>query len=135
VTQGRRLVDSQLLLDREGERTWVVVFETGEEALSGLREFARECDLTASHFTAIGAFSDAVLGFFDPGAKRYIEIPLREQVEVLSLNGNIARHDGEPKVKLTWCSVDATVSRMADICSKPTCGRPSRSSSWRVPPF
>jgi predicted DNA-binding protein with PD1-like motif len=91
-------VQSKLIQEQVGERTWAVVFGTGEEALNGLREFAREANLTGSRFTAIGAFADVVLGFFDPEAKEYVKIPIREQVEVLSLLGNVAQHDGKPKV-------------------------------------
>ena len=91
-------MQSKLIQELAGERTWAVVFGTGEEVLKGLREFAREANLTGSRFTAIGAFSDVVLGFFDPEAKEYVKIPIREQVEVLSLLGNVAQHDRKPKV-------------------------------------
>jgi uncharacterized protein len=87
-------VQSKLIKDRAGERT----FASGEEAMAGLREFARETNLAGAHFTAIGAFSDAVLGFFDLDAKDYMRIPVPEQVEVLSLLGNVARHQGRPQV-------------------------------------
>src|SRR5262245_37400405 len=89
---------SKLVYDREGERTFVLVFDKGEEAVAGLREFAREANLTAAHLSAIGAFSDVVLGFFDLEQKSYHKIPIREQVEVLSLLGNVAQHQGKPKV-------------------------------------
>jgi predicted DNA-binding protein with PD1-like motif len=49
----------------QSERTFALIFETGDEAISGLTAFARERSLTACHFTAIGAFSDLTLGFFD----------------------------------------------------------------------
>ncbi|MCI0701715.1 MAG: DNA-binding protein [Planctomycetia bacterium] len=91
-------MQSKLIQDRVGERTWAVVFETGEEVVAGLREFAREANLIGSHFTAIGAFSDVVLGFFDPVAKKYEKIPIPEQVEVLSLLGNVALHHDKPKI-------------------------------------
>ena len=48
---------------------------------------------TACHLTAIGAF-DVTLGFFDWEQEHYKKIPLREQVEVLSLVGDIALKDG-----------------------------------------
>ena len=48
--------------------------------------------------TAIGAFRDATLGYFDWEAKEYLKIPVNEQVEVLSLIGDVALKDGEPKV-------------------------------------
>jgi len=89
---------SKLIHDQQGERTFAVVFDRGEEVLAGLREFGREANLTAARFTAIGAFSDVLLGFFDPERKEYDQIPLREQAEVLSLIGNVAQHQGKPKV-------------------------------------
>lgn len=88
---------SQLLLSAP-ERTWVLVFATGDEVISALEAFAREQQLSGTRFTAIGAFSDAVLGYFRWEAKRYDRIPVREQVEVLSLAGDIARADDGPKV-------------------------------------
>ena len=91
---------SKLIHDQQGERTFAVVFDRGEEVLAGLREFGRETNLTAARFTAIGAFSDVVLGFFDPERKEYDQIPIHEQVEVLSLIGNVAQHQGKPKVHM-----------------------------------
>lgn len=87
------------LLDDRGEKTFAVVFETGDEAASGLLAFAKGQHLAASHFTAIGAFSEATLGYFDWQKKQYQKIPVREQVEVLSLVGDIALDEkGEPQV-------------------------------------
>jgi uncharacterized protein len=81
-----------------GERTFALIFETGEEVMVGLTGFARDHNCSACHFTAIGAFSDVTLGFFDWEQKRYKKIPLREQVEVLSLVGDIAQKDGQPSL-------------------------------------
>ena len=47
-------------LSESGERTWAVIFDTGEEAMAGLKRFATDHSLTASRFTAIGAFSEAL---------------------------------------------------------------------------
>jgi predicted DNA-binding protein with PD1-like motif len=91
-------MQSKLIQERAGERTYALVFDPGEEAVAGLRAFAVEANLIGARFTAIGAFADAVLGFFDPDAKQYHRIPVREQVEVLSLIGNVAQHHGKPKV-------------------------------------
>jgi len=66
--------------------------------MSGLLAFARQQSIQAAHFTAIGAFSKAVLGYFDWEKKEYLHIPVDEQVEVVSLIGDIALEKGEPKV-------------------------------------
>lgn len=76
----------------------VVVFETGEEVVSALTNFARERNITAAHFTAIGAFSDTVIGYFDLQKKDYLKNQVNEQVEVVSLTGDIALEFGRPKV-------------------------------------
>lgn len=92
-------MQAKLLRKDGGQRTFVLVFDTGDEVFSGLTEFAGEHGLDAASFTAIGAFGAAMLGYFDMEEKEYRKIPVHEQVEVLSLVGNIARkEDGEPQV-------------------------------------
>jgi predicted DNA-binding protein with PD1-like motif len=86
------------LIQEQGEKTFAVIFDTGDEVAGGLLEFARRQRLAGSHFTAIGAFSDVVLGYFDWETKEYRKIPVREQVEVLSLIGDVALDKGEPKI-------------------------------------
>jgi predicted DNA-binding protein with PD1-like motif len=67
--------------------------------MKNLLAFAKEKQLAGSHFTAIGAFREATLGYFDWEGKEYRHIPVREQVEVLSLVGDVARDEkGEPKL-------------------------------------
>jgi predicted DNA-binding protein with PD1-like motif len=80
------------------EKAFILVFETGDEVMEGLLAFARENEITAGHFTAIGALSDVVLGYLDWEKKDYEQIPLPEQVEVLSLVGDVAVADGAPQV-------------------------------------
>ena len=80
---------------REG--TWALVFDAGDEAFSLLSDWVREQGIGAARLTAIGAFESAVLGWFSWEAKEYERIPVEEQVEVLSLVGDVALSpDGEP---------------------------------------
>jgi hypothetical protein len=76
----------------------VLVFETGDEVVSTLTRFAKDNRIAAGHFTAIGAFSDAGIGYFDWQKKEYLKNEVAEQVEVVSLIGDIAMDKGEPKV-------------------------------------
>ena len=55
----------------DGQRTFVVVLETGDEVASQIKAFADREKLKAAQLTAIGAFSDAVLGYFDWEQKQY----------------------------------------------------------------
>jgi uncharacterized protein len=89
---------SKLIHDQEGEKTFALIFDTDDEAMSGLAEFAKAHSLGAAQFTAIGAFRNVTLGYFDWESKQYRKIPVREQVEVLSLIGDVSLDDGEPKV-------------------------------------
>ena len=86
------------LLNRNGDTTFALVFETGDEAVRGLTRFAQEQHLTAAHFTGLGAFSAVVLGYFDWQRKEYKRIPVNEQVEAVSLIGDIAMSKGKPMV-------------------------------------
>jgi hypothetical protein len=76
----------------------VLIFDTGDEVVSTLTEFAKEHRVAAAHFTAIGAFSDAGIGYFDWQKKDYLKNQINEQIEVVSLIGDIALDKGEPKV-------------------------------------
>jgi predicted DNA-binding protein with PD1-like motif len=85
-------------LNEGGTRIYAVIFEAGEDPVAGLTRFAAQEKLDASGFTAIGAFSEATLGYFDWERKDYERIAVDEQVEVLSFIGDIALEDGKPKV-------------------------------------
>ena len=89
---------AKLIYEEQGEKTFALVFDPGDEAMEELTNFAKENGLSAARFTAIGAFSDATLGYFDMEKKEYKKIPVDEQVEVLSLVGDVALFEGEPKL-------------------------------------
>ncbi len=90
--------DKQLTADDQAERTWALILEPGEDPVSCIESFASDHRLSAAHLTAIGAFAHVTLGWFDWDAKDYREIVLDEQLEVLSLVGDIALKDGEPSL-------------------------------------
>lgn len=89
---------SKLLDATQGRKTYALVFDKDEEVATCLKEFAKAEHLAGSHFTAIGAFSRVTLGFFDRARKEYKKIPVDEQVEVLSLIGNIGVYQDEPRL-------------------------------------
>lgn len=89
---------SKLLHNENGLKTFAVVFDREEDVREGLLEFANTNRFADAHFTAIGAFSEVTLGFFDRQQKTYKTIPVKEQVEVLSFAGNIVQQDGKPRL-------------------------------------
>ena len=92
-------MQTKLLHDDDGKRTFAVILQTGDEAMRCLQEFAVRQRLGASQVTAIGALSGGKLAYFDWESKTYLPIPFEEQVEVASLVGDIAVGlDGNPSV-------------------------------------
>jgi predicted DNA-binding protein with PD1-like motif len=88
----------QLLNPGETTKQYAVIFYQGDEAFSGLLEFAETYQVTSAHFTAIGAVNGATLGWFDPQRKMYKKIPLNGQHEVIAMSGDIALYQGKPVV-------------------------------------
>jgi predicted DNA-binding protein with PD1-like motif len=82
----------------EGGTTYVLVFDKGDEVMESLTRFASEQQLSAGHFTAIGAFEDVTLGFLEPETKEYAPIRLDEQVDALSIVGDISLEGDEPRI-------------------------------------
>jgi deazaflavin-dependent oxidoreductase (nitroreductase family) len=80
------------------ETTYALVFDKGGDPVAEITAFARDQRLEAGHFTGIGAFSDVVVGSFDRERRDYTRIEIREQVEVLSLVGDIALEDNQVRV-------------------------------------
>jgi predicted DNA-binding protein with PD1-like motif len=86
--------------DTPEEKVYAVIFYKGDEALSGLTDFALQHKIQDAHFTGIGAVSGAALAWLDPAKKIYHRIPVAEQVEVLSLIGDVATFDGKPIIHM-----------------------------------
>lgn len=80
-------------------KTFALIFEVGDEIAALLKQFAKEQGLAGSSFKAIGALSFAKLGWFNWETKKYEPASiLEEQIELLSLIGDVALKDGEPQV-------------------------------------
>src|SRR5208337_1953611 len=88
----------QLLNPGDQTKQYAVIFYQGDEAFSGLLEFAEKYHVTSAHFTAIGAVNGATLGWFDPQRKMYKKIPIDGQHEVIGMSGDIALYKGKPVV-------------------------------------
>ena len=84
---------TKLLHNDNGLKTFALVFQKDEDVREPLLAFAREQGISGAHLSAIGAFSEVTLGYFDRHKKAYQEIPVHEQVEVLAFTGNLARHE------------------------------------------
>jgi predicted DNA-binding protein with PD1-like motif len=72
-----------------GTREFLIICDKGDELPGALLDFARRHAVGAASFHAIGAFRDATIAYWNAETKKYEEIPVQEQVEVLSMMGNI----------------------------------------------
>src|SRR5580700_8140967 len=80
-------------------RRFQLIFAKGDDVRAGLADFAVKNHLTISHFTAIGALDQAVIGWSDPDKKAFKVVRLNEEMEVTSFTGNITRDkQGNPVV-------------------------------------
>lgn len=70
--------------------------ETGDEIFSSVTELARAEGIGAASLSGIGAAYGVVLGYYDRRTKEYTRTTVEEEVEIVSLVGNIALKDGQP---------------------------------------
>lgn len=92
---------TKLLHEDAGLRTYALVLDRGDEVAACLKDFAAAERITGARVSAIGAFERATMAFYDCDTKDYVDIPVDEQVEVASLNGDIGvEEDGTPALHL-----------------------------------
>jgi hypothetical protein len=102
---------TRLLSENAGVKNYVAVLAKGDEVMSGLTDFARENKVTSASFTAIGAFSHATVAWFDDSRKEFKLIPIKQQVELVSMIGDITLVNNKPAVHthVSVASSDGTV--------------------------
>lgn len=87
---------STLLYEEKGLRSFLIVMDKGEEAYAAICAFAEDHQITAASLTAIGAASEATLGYFDPATSSYLSTEFNEQMELAACLGDIADDGGTP---------------------------------------
>ena len=90
----------KLVKDTPEEKVYAIVFLKGDEVLSGLTDFAAKYGVSDAHFTGIGAVSSVTTAWLDLDKKMYHPTVTHQQVEVLSLTGDIAAFNGKPIVHM-----------------------------------
>jgi predicted DNA-binding protein with PD1-like motif len=84
---------SKLVSGPNETRVWIAVLERGEDVKTVLLALAGQERIENASFMALGAFEKAVIAYFDWEKKKYLNIPIDEQVEVITLAGDIVPDD------------------------------------------
>jgi predicted DNA-binding protein with PD1-like motif len=117
-------MQAKLVKDTPGEQVYSIIFYKDDDVMSGLTDFAVAHKVSDAHFTAIGAVSGATLAWLDIPKKMYRRIAVTQQVEVLSLIGDIAVFDGVPVVHMhaVLCKPDGSTvgGHVFELISNPT---------------
>lgn len=79
----------------KGRRVFVLALERGERVMETLKAFAREREVEGGWISGLGAVEQAELGWFDREGKTYVTRAFPDVLELLSLQGNVGRHESE----------------------------------------
>ena len=79
-------------------RDHLLVLDPGDECIASLTDFAKKNRIEGGSFSAIGAFQQATIAYWNRETKEYEHIEVEEQVEVLALSGSIARSSEDVKI-------------------------------------
>jgi uncharacterized protein len=83
----------------DGTRTYVLVLYQGDQVQAAIAAFANDQHVVDAHFSAIGAVRDPEVAWFDESRKEFKAMSLHEQMEVLTLSGDVTLGvDGKPVV-------------------------------------
>jgi len=70
----------------------------GDDLLTALEAICRAHGITLGEVQAIGAVSQARVGYYHQGEQKYQFIELAQPLELLALTGNVSLKDGQPFV-------------------------------------
>ncbi len=77
------------------ETQYLVRLEKGEKLVSTITEFAKKENIKTGEIQGIGAVKDALISYYLPAKKSYIEKKMNGDYEILSLLGSFALNDGK----------------------------------------
>ena len=87
------------LLQERNPRMFLLVFAPGDEVIATLTSFALENRIRGGSFQAIGALERITFAYWNRSTRKYENIEVSEQVEVVALSGNIAMgEEGEARI-------------------------------------
>lgn len=77
-------------------KTYFIRIDKDEDLFLSLEKWAAENNIKSGHLSGIGALKDVELGFYHLNRKQYDRKLFPNEVELLSLEGNLTFLDGKP---------------------------------------
>jgi len=79
-------------------RSILASLDNGTEIIGQITDLAKGMGIEAAFISAIGALSQADLGYYDQATRKYLVNPVDEPVELAACSGNISLLEGQPFV-------------------------------------
>lgn len=77
------------------EDKFLIRLEIGEEIHESLLKFASHNQITGGFYHGLGGIENVELGYFSKDTKDYIKKLFTEEVELVSMDGNISLYEGK----------------------------------------
>lgn len=79
----------------EKANEYLIRLDAGDDVVASLKDFIARGNIGHTQFSCIGACGEAVLSYYDLTNKKYVDVHLVENMEIVSLQGNAAWMDDE----------------------------------------
>jgi len=102
----------------QDKNKYVLKAEVGEDVMNELKVFCTEQRIEAASFFAIGAAKEIRIAWFDIHKKEYVQREIQQELEIISLLGNVAVGNGEVIVHAHGSFSDKDMQVMAGHVTK-----------------
>ena len=79
-------------------RTYIFRLPKGKDLLESLADFCHDNQVTCGVVSVVGSVANATVGYYDQAKKKYEKKVINEEMELLSLTGNVSIQDNRPQV-------------------------------------
>src|SRR3989338_5344485 len=83
-------------LSKQTDNDFFGRYEENEDLIEALLKFAEENGIKTGYFSIIGAVKEVSISFYDQKQKKYLQMDMDEEAEILNCTGNIALRDNKP---------------------------------------
>jgi predicted DNA-binding protein with PD1-like motif len=105
------------IISKDKDR-YILRIDPDEEVLSVLSDFCHANKIEAATFNAIGAAKEIIISYFDLAQKKYLDQSFNENLEIISLIGNVSLLGGKPLIHVHGSFSDAKMQVKAGHVKK-----------------